>query len=94
MARERDNLLELVNCSTIIRLLDAYDVNIDGKIIKMDLMFEYCEYDLGKVLKSFTTIRIDEVKCFMRQILHGLFYMHEKMVCFYISHSFSNLTRK
>lgn len=90
MARERDNLMELGDCSTIVRLLDAYDVNIDGKIIKMDLMFEYCEYDLGKVLKSDASFRIDEVKCFLRQVLNGLFYMHGKMVCFYISLVLSN----
>lgn len=82
MARERDHLRELVDCSTIVRLIDAYDVDVDGKLIKMDLIFEYCEYDLAKVLKSYASIRIDEVKCFLRQILTGLYYMHENLVCF------------
>lgn len=81
IAREPNNLMQTRDCANIVRMMEHYDHRVDNNIIRMDLVFEYCPFDLRKVIKNIKiTFQLDEVKCFLRQILNGLHYMHERRV--------------
>lgn len=80
LMRERNILMEMVTCANVVKILDCFDHRVPNAI-QMDMIFEYCPFDLGKVIKNARIeFRIDEVKCFLRQILNGLAFMHEKQV--------------
>lgn len=81
LARERDNLLEMVKCENIVQIIEWFDHRMVTSAIQVDMIFEYCPFDLRKVItNSKIQFRIDEVKCFLRQILNGLSYMHDRQV--------------
>lgn len=79
LAREPNNLTQMQECDNVIRMLDRFD-QCNEKIVRMDLVFEYCPFELRKVIRSGIKYQLDEVKCFMRQILSGVHFMHRKMV--------------
>lgn len=81
MRREYDNLKEMRDCSYIVQLLKGREKRIGRNDLQLDLMFEYCPYDLKKIIQK-TSIRFkfEEIKSFLRQILVGLAYMHKHLV--------------
>lgn len=79
LAREPNNLTQMQECDHVIRMLDRFD-QCHEKIVRMDLVFEYCPFELRKVIRSGIKYHLNEVKCFMRQILSGVNFMHRKMV--------------
>ena len=81
--REYDNLLELQKCDNIVTLLSGREEQITADDLQVDLLFEYCPYDLKKIISnSRIHFTFSEIKGFLRQMLLGLDYMHSKSVGF------------
>lgn len=75
----------MASCPNVVRLVDWFEFRFNQNAIHMDLIFEYCTFDLRKVISnSKVRFQIDEVKCFLRQILNGLLFMHGKKVPLFI----------
>lgn len=71
-------LLKELHHDNVVRL---FDVMFQSP--KLTLVFEYCEYDLKKYIDAKPLKKLDietEVKPFMRQLLAGLAYIHQKSV--------------
>lgn len=83
MKREYDHLCEMQQFEHIIRLLKGREYQISKDDLQIDLLFEYCPYDLKKLIKhTRITFHLNDIKTFLRQMLLGLDYMHRKMVRF------------
>lgn len=79
--REHDNLLEMQNCPNIIHLMKGRERQISKNDLEVDLLFEYCPYDLKKIILNKSIIfQFGEIKAFLRQMLVGLDYMHSRSV--------------
>lgn len=79
--REYDNLMEMHACNYIVQLLKGREKQIAINDLQIDLLFEYCPYDLKKIIsKPNITFKLEEIKTFLRQILTGLAFMHKKLV--------------
>lgn len=79
--REYDNLMEVHACQYIVRLLKGREKEIGRNDLRVDLLFEYCPYDLRKIIsKPSISFKLEEIKTFLRQILTGLAFMHKKLV--------------
>lgn len=81
--REYENLMELQDCQNVVRLYKGREQQLRKNELIIDLLFEYCPYDLKKlILNRHITFRLDEIKSFMRQMLLGLREIHSKSVSF------------
>lgn len=79
--REFDNLHELEDCKYIVRLFNGREEKLSENELQVDLLFEYCPHDLRKVIADRRiAFQLKEIKCFLRQMLLGLDYMHNKSV--------------
>ncbi|XP_031636299.1 cyclin-dependent kinase 9-like [Contarinia nasturtii] len=79
--REYDHLREMQECNNIVKLLKGREDQISEKEIQLDLLFEYCPYDLQKIiLNTRIHFQFSEIKAFLRQMFLGLEYMHSKML--------------
>ncbi|XP_055315802.1 cyclin-dependent kinase 9-like [Sitodiplosis mosellana] len=79
--REYDNLHELQKCDNIVTLLSGREDQITEDDLQVDLLFEYCPYDLRKIISNTRIIfTFSEIKAFLRQMLLGLDYMHSKSI--------------
>lgn len=75
--------MEMNECKYIVRLLKGREKQIARNDLQVDLLFEYCPYDLKKIVqKPNIPFKLEEIKTFLRQILIGLDYMHKKLVRF------------
>ena len=84
LSREYQILSEIKDCENVIKLLDTfYTVNDDGKVIQ-NLVFEYVTRNLESYMEEFrskkTFIPIEKIKYIMKQLLHGLEYIHKKNI--------------
>lgn len=76
------SLLKELNHSNIINLKDV--IHGDGK--KIVLVFEYCEWDLKKIIDNNKAIKgdvgldLEEIRSFMKQILLGVQKCHKHRV--------------
>lgn len=94
--REQEHLTEMEGCINIVQLLNTYEKQIALNELQIDLIFEYCQFDLLKVIHNKRiSFRLPEIKCIMQQILNGLNCMHDKMVGYLLifQYSSSNLCR-
>lgn len=79
--REYSNLMELQHCENVVRLHTGQERLVDKHNLQIDLLFEYCPYDLKKlILNRRINFQLNEIKSFMRQILLGLREIHSKLV--------------
>lgn len=79
--REYTNLHELQKCDNIVTLLNGREKQISKDELRVDLLFEYCPYDLQKIISNpRITFQFNEIKAFLRQMLIGLDFMHSKSV--------------
>ena len=44
------------------------------------MVFEYVEFDLSALILSMKNMTSDHVKCYMKQLLSGIFYMHRQKI--------------
>lgn len=69
------------DCINIVQLRDKYEKRIALNELQIDLLFEYCPFDLLKVIHNKRiSFKLPEIKCIMQQLLNGLNCMHDKMV--------------
>lgn len=81
--REYNNLMEMQECENVVRLYTGREQLLAKNELTIDLLFEYCPYDLKKlILNRQITFRLNEIKTFMRQMLLGLREIHSKSVSF------------
>lgn len=79
--REYNNLKELQDCENVVRLYTGSEQILSRNQLTIDLLFEYCPYDLKKlILNRQINFRLDEIKSFMQQMLLGLREIHSKLV--------------
>jgi len=78
-------VLQRYQCKYIVKLLDVC-MSLPGPYNKhkgtVYLVFEFCDNDLSGLLQyRKRALKIEEVKCLMKQLLNALIYIHEKHVC-------------
>lgn len=84
--REYENLMELQDCENVVHLYKGREQQLCKNELTIDLLFEYCPYDLKKlILNRRIAFRLDEIKSFMRQMLLGLREIHSKSVSFKVT---------
>lgn len=79
--REYDNLMEMQYCENIVHLYTGRERLESKNDLTIDLLFEYCPYDLKKLISNRQiNFRLNEIKTFLRQMLLGLRELHSKSV--------------
>ena len=69
-------ILKEVNHENIVSLLDVYSTSQN-----LHLVFEYCEYDLEKVIQDPTVVLTPGyIKCYMKMLLDGLNCLHSNWI--------------
>lgn len=68
-------------CKNIVQILESFENKVALNAIRIDLVFEFCPFDLFKVIRNMRiNFQIAEVKAILKGILCGLYAMHQKMV--------------
>jgi len=70
------SLLKSLEHPNIVRLYDV--IHISDK--EITLVFEYLDQDLYKYMEEVGVITTDIIKCFLRQLLIGIAYCHERRI--------------
>lgn len=79
--REYNNLMELQDCTHVVHLYKGCERQVSKFDLNVDLLFEYCPYDLKKTIQNRRiNFRLSEIKSFLRQMLLGLREIHGKSV--------------
>lgn len=79
--REYDHLSELQDSINVVRLLKGRERELSQNDLQVDLLFEYCPYDLRKIISNTgINFHLGEIKTLLRQMLNGLDHMHTKSV--------------
>lgn len=84
VSREYEVLNKLKACNNVVRMLEIYySRSKDGKTAQ-NIVFEYCSKNLEDVIiehkQKQERIPIKDIKNFMKQILMGMGYVHEKNI--------------
>eukprot|EP00397_Hematodinium_sp_SG-2012_P031849 GEMP01033852.1.p1 GENE.GEMP01033852.1~~GEMP01033852.1.p1 ORF type:complete len:394 (+),score=73.27 GEMP01033852.1:177-1358(+) len=79
------SVLQRCHSKYIVKLLDVC-MSLPSQYNKhkgtVYLVFEFCDNDLSGLLQyRKRTLRVDETKCLMKQLLNALIYIHENKVC-------------
>lgn len=69
------DLLSIMNHQNIIRYYGC----ISSKN-KINIVLEYCNGSLSKLLKNFKTFKEDTIRSFLKQIINGLEYLHAQNI--------------
>lgn len=85
VSREFEVLDRLRGCENVVQLLNIYySKNDEGKVVQ-NLVFEFCHQNLEEVIQTAKEqkklIPMESIKNFMRQILQGMTFVHQKGVC-------------
>lgn len=73
--------MELQDCINVVGLLRGCEREVSRTDLEVDLLFDYCPYDLKKTIANRGVIfQLSEIKSVMRQMLIGLNHMHSKSV--------------
>lgn len=71
-------ILKELNHVNIVKLVD---VIYEPSQKRLDLAFEYCEFDLKKFMKSLSQpLNHEQIKVFMKQLLEGLVHCHNRRI--------------
>lgn len=93
--REVDNLKLAKDSENVMQLLEVYKGHHSPSAFQIDLVFEYCPYDLQKVIQNKSiTFNLPDIKCIMSQLFSGLEHIHKKNVSqntFSVYHLMSSL---
>ena len=84
VSREYEVLNKLKGCKNVVKMLEIYYSRAkDGKTAQ-NIVFEYCSKNLEDVIaehkQAQTRIPIKDIKNFMKQILMGMNYVHERKI--------------
>lgn len=85
VSREFEVLDKLRDCENVVQLLNIYySKNEEGKVVQ-NLVFEFCNSNLEEAIQDakekHKMIAMNDIKDYMRQILRGMAYVHEKGIC-------------
>ena len=75
----------LRGCENVVQLLNIYYSKNEEQKVVQNLVFEFCHQNLEEVIQNAKEARrlipMDDIKNYMRQILLGMKFVHEKGVC-------------
>lgn len=75
-------ILRSLKQENIVLLIEVINQKVRVSEYEMDLVFEYCRFELGKVISNHhVKFEFADVKNLMTQLLTGLEFIHSRNVC-------------